>query len=352
MTMASTRPVDTMRAVELVRTGEPDVLKLGEVKAPRLEPGCVMIAVCATALNHADLLQRRGTYGGGISLPTILGIECSGVVLDMAPDVEGWKIGDRVCALINGGGYAERVCVPASLVLPVPENIDLVTAAALPEAACTVWSNIVDIGRLSAGETLLVHGGAGGIGSFAIQTAHALGARVFATAGSPDKVDYCRQIGAERAIDYRSEDFVAVVMDETGSRGADIVLDNMGALYLDRNIDVLAHDGRIVIIGLQGGREANIHLGKMMGKRGSLFTTSLRDRPIHDKARIVSGVLNEFWPHVKAGRVLPAIDRKFPLSDAALAHSYMESGQHIGKIILTVDEGVTGSESERLSSNV
>lgn len=351
MSVAQNLVVNTMRAVELAYTGAPDVLKLGEVTSPKLLPGSVMIEVHATALNHADLLQRRGTYGGGISLPTILGIECSGVIVDMASDVQGWNIGDRVCALINGGGYAELVCVPASLLLPVPEGIDLVTAAALPEAACTVWSNIADIGRLRAGDTLLVHGGAGGIGSFAIQAGRTLGAHVFATAGSADKTDYCRQIGADRAIDYKNEDYVSVVLDETDGRGADVILDNMGALYLDRNIDALAHDGRIVVIGLQGGRETNIHLGKMMGKRGSLFTTSLRDRPVVDKARIVAGVLKDFWPHVEAGRIVPVIDRKFPLANAADAHSYMESGQHIGKIILKVKEGVAETENERLSSN-
>lgn len=336
MSVAQTLPVDTMRAVELVRTGGPDVLNLGQVAAPRLSPGSVMIEVHATALNHADLLQRRGTYGGGISLPTILGIECSGIIVDMASDVKGWNIGDRVCALINGGGYADLVCVPASLVLPVPANIDLITAAALPEAACTVWSNIIDIARFAPGDTLLVHGGAGGIGSFAIQAGRARGARIFATAGGHEKMEYCRSIGADRPIDYRNEDFVSVIIDETGGRGADIILDNMGGLYLDRNIDAMAHDGRIVMIGLQGGREANIHLGKMMGKRGSLFTTSLRDRPVEDKARIVSGVLKDFWPDVETGRIRPLIDREFPLSDAAGAHSYMESGQHVGKIVLRV----------------
>lgn len=335
-----------MRAALLTRTGGPDVLRLEEVPAPRPGPGEVVVAVHATALNYADLLQRRGTYGAGIPLPTILGLECSGTIAEIGSGVEGWAVGDAVCALVDGGGYAERVAVPAAQLMPVPAGIDLVAAAALPEAACTVWSNIIDIARLAAGETLLVHGGAGGIGSFAIQAGRAIGARVFATAGGPDKLAHCLRMGAERAIDYKAEDFVAVMREETDGRGADVILDNMGALYLGRNIEVLAPDGRIAMIGLQGGRDGNIPLGRMMAKRGALFTTSLRDRPAVAKAAIVAGVRRDLWPHIDAGRIIAVIDRTFHLSEVAEAHRYMESGRHSGKIIL-VARPMTQRRDER-----
>lgn len=326
----------TMRAIRLNRTGGPDVLEMEEVAAPAVQTGHVIVAVHATALNYADLLQRRGTYGAGAALPTTLGIECSGTIVEIGPDVENWSLGDRVCCLVNGGGYAERVSVPADHLLPVPRGIDLADAAALPEAACTVWSNVVDIGGLSSGAVLLVHGGAGGIGSFAIQAGRALGARVFATAGSADKLDRCLALGAEQAIDYKAQDFVAVLHEATQGRGADVILDNMGALYLGRNIDVLAMDGRLVVIGLQGGRDGEIPLGRMMAKRGSLFATSLRDRSTPEKARIVAGVRNELWPYVESGGIIPVIDRTFPFEETASAHAFMENGQHIGKIVLTV----------------
>jgi putative PIG3 family NAD(P)H quinone oxidoreductase len=327
-----------MRAVVLDRTGEPEVLSLAELADPRPGAGEVVIDVHATALNFADLLQRRGSYGTPTTLPAVLGIECSGTILEIGPDVAGWAVGDRVCALVAGGAYAERVCAPATQLLPVPPIVDLVDAAALPEAACTVWSNLLDISGLSAAEVLLVHGGAGGIGTFAIQTARALNARVFATAGSADKLERCVALGAERAISYRTEDFVAVVKEETGGRGADVILDNMGASYLPRNIDALAPDGRIAMIGLQSGRDGQIALGKMMGKRGSLFTTSLRDRPLAAKARIVSGVRRALWPHVSAGRISPVIDRMFPLDAMSDAHRYMEEGRHVGKIVVRMKD--------------
>ncbi|CAN7209491.1 NAD(P)H-quinone oxidoreductase [Variovorax sp. LjRoot84] len=327
-----------MRAVVLDRTGEPEVLSLAGLADPRPGAGEVVIDVHATALNFADLLQRRGSYGTPTTLPAVLGIECSGTILEIGPDVADWAVGDRVCALVAGGAYAERVCAPATQLLPLPPIVDLVDAAALPEAACTVWSNLLDISGLCAAEVLLVHGGAGGIGTFAIQTARALNARVFATAGSADKLERCVALGAERAISYRTEDFVAVVKKETGGRGADVILDNMGASYLPRNIDALAPDGRIAMIGLQSGRDGQIPLGKMMGKRGSLFTTSLRDRPLAAKARIVSGVRRALWPHVAAGRISPVIDRMFPLDRMSDAHRYMEEGRHVGKIVVRMKD--------------
>jgi putative PIG3 family NAD(P)H quinone oxidoreductase len=325
-----------MRAVILSQVGGPEVLSMAEVPDPRPAPGYVIVEVQATALNFADLLQRRGVYGTPVDLPGILGIECSGTISEIGPDVENWAIGDTVCALTAGGAYAERVAVPAAQLLPIPHNIDVGTAAALPEAACTVWSNLLDIARLSPGEVLLVHGGAGGIGTFAIQTGRALGARVIATAGSPDKLRRCSELGAHRVVSYRSEDFVAAVHEETNGIGADVILDNMGASYLPRNIDALAPDGRIVMIGLQSGRDGQIPLGLMMGKRGSLFTTSLRDRPPAAKARIVAGVRRDLWPHLDGRRIVPVVDRSFALADMAAAHRYMEDGQHVGKIVVTV----------------
>ncbi|MGS1097216.1 NAD(P)H-quinone oxidoreductase (plasmid) [Aquamicrobium terrae] len=323
-----------MHAILLPRTGGPDALEWREVETPRAGPGEVLIAVTAAALNYSDLLQRRGTYSLGIPLPLILGIECSGTIAELGDGVEAWQVGDRVCALVAGGAYAERVVVPAAQVLPIP--VDPVIAAGLPEAACTVWSNLLDIARLQPAETVLVHGGAGGIGSFAIQTAHALGCRVFATAGGEEKLARCRALGAARAISYREEDFVTVVLEETNGKGVDVILDNMGAPYLSRNVSALAHDGRIAMIGLQGGRTAEINLGQMMGLRASLFTTSLRDRPLAEKARIVAGVRRDLWPLLASGRIKPVIDQKFPLQEARSAHEYMESGDHIGKILLTL----------------
>ncbi len=325
-----------MHAILLPRTGGPDVLEWREVETPRAAPGEVVLAVTAAALNYSDLLQRRGTYSLGIPLPLILGIECSGTIAELGEGVEGWNVGDRVCALVAGGAYAERVAVPATQLLPVPAGVDPVMAAGLPEAACTVWSNLLDIARLQPGESVLIHGGAGGIGSFAIQTARAMGCRVFATAGGETKLARCRQFGADRAISYRDEDFVAVVRAETGGKGVDVILDNMGAPYLARNISALAHDGRVAMIGLQGGRIAEVNLGQMMGVRASLFTTSLRDRPLPEKARIVAGVRRDLWPLIEQGRLEPVIDRTFPLCDAQRAHDHMENGDHVGKIVLTI----------------
>lgn len=324
----------SMKAVVLAQFGGPEALVWDDVPAPRAGPSEIVLRVQAAALNYADLLQRRGTYGIEQSLPRIIGYECSGIVAEIGAGVTGWQVGDAACALVSGGAYASFVAAPAAQVLPIPAGIDLTEAAALPEAACTVWSNVLDLAALKPGETLLVHGGAGGIGSFAIQAAKAIGARVFATAGHPDKLQRCRDFGTDRAISYADEDFVAVIAAETGERGVDVILDNMGAPYLVRNVATLAPDGRIAMIGLQGGRDAEVNLGAMMRKRASLFTTSLRDRPPAAKARIVAGVLSDLWPHVAAGSIRPVIDRSFPLAEAAAAHRYMESGSHIGKILL------------------
>lgn len=324
-----------MKVVIFEKTGGPEVLTLVERPEPRPAEGEVLIDVHATALNFADLLQRRGTYGLiSEDAEIVLGLEVSGTVAALGADVQHWKVGDKVCALLAGGGYAERVVVPAAQVLPCPEGLDLLQAAALPEAVCTVWSNVYDIGRLKSGESFLVHGGAGGVGSIAIQLARQWGAQVFTTAGSSTKRQRCEELGATRVIDYKNEDFTEVIREVTNGRGVDVILDNMGAEYLDRNIEALASDGRLVIIGLQSGREAPIHLGKMMGKRASLNTTSLRDRSLSAKQAIIAGVLRDVWPHIDAGRVVPVVDKVFDFKQIVEAHKHMESGDHIGKIVV------------------
>ncbi len=325
-----------MKAALLKQIGGPEGFDFCEVSRPTSQAGEVLIEVCATALNRADLLQRRGTYGTPTQPPAVLGLECAGIVREVGASVQGWAVGDRVCALVKQGAYAQYVAAPAAQVLPVPDGMSLAEAAALPEAACTVWSNLFDTARLSESEVLLVHGGAGGVGSLAIQAGRALGARVLATAGTPQKLVQCMALGAVRAISYRDEDFVQVVKAATAGRGADVILDNMGAAYLERNVDALAHDGRIAMIGLQSGREATVSLGKMMGKRCGLFTTSLSDRPAAAKARIVAGVRRDLWPHVEAGHLRPLLDRSFHLERMAEAHAYMEQGLHAGKIVVHV----------------
>jgi putative PIG3 family NAD(P)H quinone oxidoreductase len=262
----------------------------------------------------------------------VLGLECSGTVREVGAGVERWQVGDEVCALLSGGGYAEQVVVPAGQVMAVPDGVDLVTAAALPEVACTVWSNLFMVAGLRPGETLLVHGGAGGIGTFAIQLAAALGATVAATAGSPEKLEVCRSLGAAVTIDYREQDFVAVLRAETG--GADVVLDVMGAAYLARNVEVLKPGGRLVVIGLQGGRRAELDLGALLAKRASVAATSLRARPPAEKAAIVAAVREHVWPLVEDGRVRPVVDRVLPLRAAAEAHTVLEAGGHVGKVLL------------------
>jgi putative PIG3 family NAD(P)H quinone oxidoreductase len=284
-------------------------------------------------VNRADVSQRRGLYPPPPGAPPYPGLECSGVISTVGAGVAGHHVGDSVCALLAGGGYAERVAVPAGQVLPVPAGMSLAEAAALPEVACTVWSNVVDIARLHAGETLLVHGGGSGIGTFAIQLGKALGARVVVTARSA-KHEALRQLGADLAIDYTSADFVAETRAFTDGSGADVVLDIMGAEYLGRNVAVLATDGRIVTIGLQGGRKGELDLGALMTKRGSISAATLRARPVADKARIVQAVREQVWPLVEAGTIRPIIDTTMPMADAAEAHRRMEASDHIGKILL------------------
>jgi len=272
-----------MRAVIATEPGGPDVLALQERPDPHPGPGEVVLEVAASAVNRADLLQRQGLYPPPPGASDVLGLECSGTVREVGHGVERWRVGDEVCALLAGGGYAEQVLVPAGQLMAVPAGVDLVTAAALPEVACTVWSNVFMVAGLQPGETLLVHGGAGGIGTFAIQLAAAVGAVVAATAGSAGKLEICRSLGASITADYRNQDFVEVVKEATrdrpGGPGADVVLDNMGAAYLGRNLDVLATSGRLVVIGMQGGSRAELDLGTLMRKRAAVIATTLRARP-------------------------------------------------------------------------
>ena len=323
-----------MRAISISTPGDPDVLVPVEVDDPVAGPGEVLVDVVATAVNRADVLQRRGFYDPPPGASPYPGLECAGRIAVLGDGVSGWSVGDEVCALLAGGGYATRVAVPAGQLLPVPAGLDLVEAAALPEVACTVWSNVFSLAALQPGEVLLVHGGTSGIGTMAVQLAARAGARVLCTVGSPDKAARAEQLGAERAIRYRDEDFGEVVRELTGGRGADVVLDNMGATYLARNVDVLAVGGRLVVIGLQGGARAELDLGALLVKRASVHATSLRARPAAEKAAIVAEVLGHVWPAVEAGDVRPVVDRVLPLEQAAQAHRVMESSEHVGKIVL------------------
>ncbi|WP_026453494.1 NAD(P)H-quinone oxidoreductase [Saccharomonospora iraqiensis] len=323
-----------MRAIMLREPGEPGNLEWTEAADPTAGPGEVVVDVAASAVNRADLLQRQGHYPPPKGASEILGLECSGTIAELGPDVTGWQVGDQVCALLSGGGYAQKVAVPAGQLLPVPPETDLVAAAALPEVACTVWSNVVSHAGLAEGEVLLVHGGAGGVGTHAIQVGKALGATVAVTVGSDQRADRCRQLGADLAINYRERDFVEVLRAETG--GADVVLDNMGAKYLAANVDALRTGGRLVVIGMQGGTKAELNLGKLLVKRASIAGTTLRGRPPEEKARIVADVREHLWPMLELGTVRPVIDQVVPMPDAAEAHRALEAGGVFGKVLLTV----------------
>lgn len=325
-----------MRAVIASGAGGPEVLSVAELPDPEPGPGEVVLAVAAAGLNRADLLQRQGFYPPPPGASDVLGMECSGTVAAVGQGAEGWAVGDRACALLAGGGYAELVAVPAGQLMPVPEGVDLVSAAALPEVACTVWSNVFMLAGLKPGEAILVHGGAGGIGTFAIQLVHQLGAQVLITAGTAEKRAACAALGADVTIDYRDQDFVEVARAATGGRGVDVVLDNMGAKYLDRNLDALATEGRLVIIGMQGGTRAELDISKLLRKRGAIIATTLRARPTEEKSAICASVVEHVWPLVAQGLVRPVVHGTMPLAEVAAAHALMESGEHSGKILLTV----------------
>ncbi len=316
-----------MRAIEITRSGGPEVLEWREVPDPRPERGEIVIDVAASAVNRADVHQRNGHYDPPPGASPYPGLEVSGVVAEVGADVEGFRAGEEVCALLAGGGYAERVAVPWQQVMPVPRGVSLVEAAGLPEVACTVWSNVFMTARLRKGETLLVHGGASGIGTFAVQLAKALGSRVVATVGSAEKAERVLALGADEAVDYRQEDFSEKVQ-------ADVVLDIIGARYLAGNLRVLRPGGRLVVIGLQGGRKAEIDLGLLLAKRLTVHGTTLRARPVDDKGAIVRSTVDNVWPLVSGGAVRPVVYAEVPMAQAAEAHRMLDSGEHVGKILL------------------
>jgi putative PIG3 family NAD(P)H quinone oxidoreductase len=323
-----------MRAITIPEPGGPEALVLADVPTPEPGPGEVRIRVVAAGVNRADVMQRRGFYPPPPGASPYPGLEVSGVVDALGAGVTQWSAGDQVCALLTGGGYAENVIAPAAQCLPIPTGVSVTDAAALPEVACTVWSNVFMTANLTAGEVLLVHGGSSGIGTMAIQLGREAGARVAVTASSRTKLDVCRDLGAEILIDYRTEDFVERVRAATNGHGADVILDNMGAKYLARNLDALALDGRLVVIGLQGGVSAELNLSLLLSKRAAVHATSLRSRPLTQKAAIVAAVREHVWPLLEAGRVRPVIHAAYPLARAAEAHQEMEASGHIGKLLL------------------
>ncbi|MFH9177687.1 NAD(P)H-quinone oxidoreductase [Streptomyces albogriseolus] len=323
-----------MHAITIPEPGGPEALVWDEVPDPVAGEGEVLVDVVATAVNRADILQRQGFYDPPPGTSPYPGLECSGRVAGIGPGVSGWAVGDEVCALLSGGGYAEKVAVPAGQLLPVPEGITVDRAAGLPEVVCTVWSNVFMVAHLRPGETFLVHGGSSGIGTMAIQLAKAVGAKVAVTAGAREKLERCAELGADILINYREQDFVAELREATGGKGADVILDNMGAKYLDRNVQALAVNGRLVIIGMQGGVKGELNIGALLAKRAAITATTLRARPVEEKAAIVAAVREHVWPLVSGGHVRPVIDREIPMPDAAQAHRIVEDSSHIGKVLL------------------
>ncbi len=323
-----------MHAITLPEFGGPEALRWTEVDDPSPGPGEVLVDVAASAVNRADVMQRQGHYPPPPGVSETPGLECSGVIAELGEGVAGWRKGQEVCALLAGGGYAERAVVPATQLMPVPRGVDLVEAAGIPEVACTVWSNVVMRAGLRAGQTLLVHGGSGGIGTHAIQLASALGATVATTAGSDERLARCRELGASITINHRTEDF-AEHLRRAG--GADVILDHIGAAYLERNLDALAPDGRLVIIGMLGGATAELPIGKLLAKRAHITATGLRTRPLDGpsgKAEIVRQVTEHVLPLYEAGRVRTVVHAEVPMADAAEAHRLLDSGSAFGKILL------------------
>ena len=323
-----------MIAIEITRPGQPEVLKPAERPDPMPGAGEVLITVAAAGVNRPDVMQRRGRYPPPPGASDIPGLEVSGTIAALGDGVTGWNMGDKVCALVAGGGYATLCVAPAAQCLPVPASVELVAAAAIPETLFTVWTNMFDRGRLKSGETALVHGGSSGIGTTAIQLAVARGARVFATAGSDEKCRACERLGASRAINYRQDDFVEQVRALTGGRGVDLILDMVGGEYVARNLAALALEGRLVQIGLMGGEAAPIDFRRILGQRLTITGSTLRPRSVAEKGAIADALRQEVWPLLEQGRVKPIIYRTFPLKEAAAAHRLMESSEHIGKIVL------------------
>jgi NADPH:quinone reductase len=325
-----------MKAIEISKPGSPDVLVEVDRPTPSPAAGEILVKVAAAGVNRPDVMQRMGHYPPPPGITDIPGLEIAGVIEQLGEGVDGWRVGDRVTALVAGGGYAEFCVAPAPQCLPIPANIDSVHAAAIPETFFTVWTNVFERGRLKAGESILVHGGSSGIGTTAIQLARAFGSRVFATAGSAEKCAACERLGAERAINYRDADFVAVVKEATGGRGVDVVLDMVGGDYFPRNMDALAMDGRLVSIAVLNGVKATINILAMMQRRLTLTGSTLRTRPIAEKGAIAAALRQHVWPLLEAGTVSPKIHATFALREAAEAHRVMESGAHIGKLVLVV----------------
>ncbi|MFF1320028.1 MULTISPECIES: NAD(P)H-quinone oxidoreductase [Streptomyces] len=323
-----------MHAITIPEPGGPEALVWDEVPDPVAGEGEVLVEVVAGAVNRADILQRQGFYNPPPGTSPYPGLECSGRIAEVGTGVSGWAVGDEVCALLAGGGYAEKVVVPAGQLLPLPKGVSLTRAAALPEVVCTVWSNVFMVAHLRPGETLLVHGGSSGIGTMAIQLAKAVGAKVAVTAGSREKLDRCAELGADILINYREQDFVEEIKKATDGAGADVILDNMGAKYLDRNVQTLAVNGRLAIIGMQGGIKGELNIGALLGKRGAISATSLRARPLAEKAAIVAAVREHVWPLLDAGHVRPVVDRELPMNEAAEAHRVVEESGHVGKVLL------------------
>jgi putative PIG3 family NAD(P)H quinone oxidoreductase len=332
-----------MNAVEISTPGGPDVLKLVQRADPAMGAADILIDVRAAGVNRPDVMQRRGRYPPPPGASDIPGLEVAGVVAAVGGDVQGWRVGDRVCALVAGGGYATLCAAPAPQCLPIPENLDFVSAAAIPETFFTVWTNVFDRGHLREGETALIHGGSSGIGTTAIQLAVARGARVFATAGADEKCRACEALGAERAFNYKTTDFVEAVLHATGDRGVDLVLDIVGGGYVPRNLAVLAMEGRLVQIAVMGGESATIDLRRVLGRRLTITGSTLRPRSVAEKGEIAAALQREVWPLLESGRVKPVIYRTFPFSEAAAAHALMESSAHVGKIVLVRDDDGAGA---------
>jgi len=325
-----------MIAIAITKPGGPEVLKPIDTPVPALGPGAVLIRVQAAGVNRPDMMQREGKYPPPPGASDIPGLEVSGVITACGPGVKRWREGDRVCALVSGGGYAEYCVAPDVQCLPLPSTIDLVSAAGMPETTFTVWTNVFERGRLRAGDSFLVHGGASGIGTTAIQMTRAFGARVFATAGSNEKCAVCERLGAEHAINYKAQDFAAALMPLTDGRGIDVILDMVGAPYFSRNVELLALDGRLVQIAVLHGAKAEINLVRLLRQRITITGSTLRARTIEEKGAIAAAVERDVWPLVEAGKIRPIVHATFPLEKAAEAHRLMESGSHIGKILLTV----------------
>jgi len=326
----------TMPVIEVVSPGGPDQIRLAVRPLPRPGEGEVLLRVAAAGVNRPDILQRQGAYPPPPGASDVMGLEVAGEVVALGAHVSGLAVGDRVTALMPGGGYAGYAVAAAPLCLPVPNAFTMIEAAALPETFFTVWTNLFERGGCKAGDTVLIHGGTSGIGTTAIQLAAAFGARVLATAGSPDKARACERLGASRGIDYRAEDFVEVARRETEGAGVDVILDMVAGSYVSRNLEAAAVDGRIVTIGLQGGARAEVNMGLIMRKRLWLTGSTLRPRTVAEKAVIAEGLLRHVWPLLSAGKVRPVVHATFALGEAAEAHRLMESSAHIGKIVLTV----------------